>query len=93
MTAPSTQEEMLGKDGGIPSQKRPNQIIFVFAGWLNKLQPLLLYTHFNMDFCMDDGFYVNNIFLVLYQLTDSLIEMHPMQYIIYEFMFFFLIHL
>lgn len=62
MAAPSTQEEMLEKDGGIPSQKRPNQIIFVFAGWLNKLQPLLLYTHFNMDFCMDDGFYVNNIF-------------------------------
>lgn len=37
MAAPSTQEEMLEKDGGIPSQKRPNQIIFVFAGWLNKL--------------------------------------------------------
>lgn len=37
MPAPSTQQEMLEKDGGIPSQKRPNQIIFVFAGWLNKL--------------------------------------------------------
>lgn len=44
MAAPSTQEEMLEKDGGIPSQKRPNQIIFVCWVVKQAVAPATIYT-------------------------------------------------